>query len=217
MATSYIEMCTRNANLTVEDPIGDRKIMIFDIDHCLYHNKEAVVNEFNFVRNLFVEMSQQTEDDWHRHLSAMGLFRAVFYNLLDVHPTDFATRYEDEAIVGHITPDPEVRLLLSSTGCRMFCFTNGGKTRAQKILQQLEIEDLFEAVICADTVETEFICKPNRQAFDFVERVLGITDRKNVYFFDDMASNISAATEIGWNANLIDCNLKEVLRTHLSG
>lgn len=215
MSENYVEMCIRNVGLVIENPIGDNKVLIFDIDHCLYHNKEAVDNESNFIKNLFVEMSQKTEDEWLSHLSAMGLFRAVFYNLLNIHPAEFAERYEDRTIVDHIVPDPELRSLLSRIKCRKFCFTNGGKARAHKILRQLGIEDLFEVVICADTVETEFICKPDPPAFEFVENLLGITNKNNIYFFDDTPSNVKGAVTMGWNACLVDCDLKEQLKAHL--
>jgi 2-haloacid dehalogenase len=45
-------------------------------------------------------------------------------------------------------------------------------------------------------------CKPNDAIYEHVERTTGIAPQ-SILFFDDLETNVSAATRRGWNARLI--------------
>lgn len=75
------------------------------------------------------------------------------------------------------------------------------------------MEDVFEAVVCTDSLETEFIGKPRPEAFDFFMRYAGITISPNkIYFFDDSERNINGAKANGWNSVHVINDLKECIK-----
>lgn len=212
----FIEMCTRNCNFRHDNPVGENIVFVFDIDDCLYSSVEMQEFEANHVKSSFIALSNRTEDEWNLH-SSFNLYRQVFFSLLDMHPSDFCCVYDMPQIDKYLCPDIELINILEKIKIRKFCFTNGSKGRATAILSHLKIDHLFEAIVCADSVETEFICKPMPTAFKFFENYAGILDPKKVYFFDDSKKNITGALECGWNAlhvtvtkDIKEC-IKEVL------
>lgn len=189
MTEKYIEMCSRNKDVRLEKPVGKEKVLIFDIDYCLYHSLEMHAHEEVFVREAYIKQSGHTEMQWAENLMNFNLFREIFYHVLNMHPLDFVKNYELE---------PSLVIF-----------------HAEKfVLAHLGIEDMFEAVICCDHLETEFMCKPLLDSYLFTERLLGIEDRKNVYFFYDSIQNVNAAESAGWNAFLVHGNIKDYLKNH---
>lgn len=212
----FVEMCTRNNNIRCEKPVGEDLVFVFDIDDCLYQNSEISKHEANHVKNGFLNLSNLTEDDWQMHCSTFNLYREVFFSLFNIHPSDFCKVFDMPELHKFVTPDFELRELLQQISIRKFCFTNGSKERANMVLSYLQLESIFEAVVCADTIETEFICKPMSEAFEFFERYVGITTPKNIYFFDDSERNIQAAKRNGWNAMHVTVDIKECIKEVLS-
>lgn len=212
--TEYIEMCTRNKHVRVTPPVGQAKVLIFDIDYCLYHNTEMGAHEVELVKEAYISHSGEPESTWSEHLNSFNLFREIFYHVLGIHPAVFSEKYEVPAFSEYVSADEELRMLLSSIPHRKFCFTNGLASRARAILAHLGIEDLFEAVVCADCVDTEFMCKPLKNAYAFVEQALGVESRESVWFYDDNEKNVQGAIEAGWKGFVVQGDLKEYLREH---
>lgn len=208
-----MEMCSRNNNKVINNPVGSAEALIFDIDHCLYHSKELMEHELLTMSSMLSQFSAGVENDLYKHMDTYHLFREIFFRLFGIHPAEFSCKYELPEFEKYFIPDPELRSMLESLDCRKFCFTNGQRDRAARILRYLGLEHIFELVICADVDDTEFICKPQPHAFAFVERYLGIADRSKVFFFDDSLKNIEAAKVAGWNAYLVDGDIK----AHLKG
>lgn len=215
MKEKYMELCSRNANKKLSPPVGDEKILIFDIDQCLYHAPEMEEYEVTSIKTAFLNLSKLSEIDWETNQSKHNLYRETFHVILGIHPKEFCDKYENHHPLQFIKKDPELIEILSKIKTRKFCFTNGSIVRASKILQHMELDHLFEVVICNDAEETEFICKPQEAAFKFVDRYLGIKDRKKVYFFDDSQKNINAANTYGWNGLLVEGNIKQLIQEHI--
>ena len=214
--SKYVEMCSRNMENKFEPKVGNEKVLIFDIDQCLYHVPELEYFENTNIKSAFLSLSKLTEQMVDGIFSTVDLYRMAFFKILDMHPSHFCKTYEDEHPPRFIEKDPLLIEILSNIKIRKFCFTNGTKNRASKILQHMELEDLFEAVICTDSIDTEFICKPQITAYQFVENYLGIESRRNVYFYDDSEKNINAAISFGWNGILVKKgDLKDHLKVHI--
>lgn len=211
----YIELSSRNINKKLENPVGNNKVLIFDIDQCLYYEPELDSFEHNSIKSAFIELSNLKETDWNETFQKFNLFREVFHSIIGLHPRDFCEKYENHHPPMFIKKDPVLAEMLRKIKFRKFCFTNGSLVRASKILQHMELENLFEYVVCNDSEDTEFICKPMPKAFQFVEDFLGIEDRKKVYFYDDAERNIKGAKEFGWNAYIVKNNIKDLLEEHI--
>lgn len=212
----FVEMCTRNNNLRHNMPTGNDLILVFDIDDCLYQSVELANHHADYVKNGFINLSKLTEDDWHMHCTSFPLYRELFFKLFNIHPSDFCKVFDMPELHKFVSPDLDLKTLLESIKIRKFCFTNGSKERAKLVLSYLQIEHIFEAIVCSDTIDTEFICKPMAEAYKFFENYTGVTDPKKIYFFDDSEKNIKNAISHGWNAVHVNIDIKDCIKNVLS-
>ncbi len=221
--TRFIEMCSRNAHLVHENPANDECVFVFDIDYCLYKNDDLLNKEVADVRSAFFAHSQLVESPdnekiWEDSLNQFNLFRQLFHNKFGIHPKDFCDKYDLLDFGSFIKPDEELIKIFKELKFRKFCFTNGSLKRAKKILEVLQLHDVFEAVICADTEDLEMIVKPMPSAYQFVEKYIGT---RNIHFFDDSFSNIKAAQDLGWKImhvvnDIKSCILDVLAQSHHS-
>jgi len=212
--SKYIELCNRNRHLKALNPVSNSKILVFDIDFCLYHNEQLFQYEINRVREAFCKHSERDEAHWEETKPKFHLFRQIFHHNFGTGLKDFDEAYELPELENYVKPDQELRNMILRIPTRKVCLTNGSASRAKKVLTCLGMEDLFEAVFCCDVEDTEFICKPLESAYTFVESVLGIEDKKMVHFYDDSHANVEGALRAGWNAYLVSNNIKEHLVPH---
>lgn len=208
----FIEMCSRNSSLRHPFPIKDQPILVFDIDYCLYQSIEMAEHESTFIKKSFLDLSKSSEEEWASHQNTFNLYREIFHAMFDIPPSVFSTTFEIPSIHNFIKPDSELREILEKMPLRKVCFTNACKVRANHILTYLQLDHIFDVVICADTQETEFICKPMNKAYEFLMNYMGIEDPKNVHFFDDSEKNILGARRIGWNATHVTGDIKKHLK-----
>lgn len=204
-------MSTRNTNLRHPVPVEDEIVWIFDIDNCLYRNEKLQDYEEETIKKTFLSLANNTENDWNSHKSSFNLYREIFYSILQVHPIEFSTSYEVPILQDSISPDADLKNILEKSNIRKFCFTNACKNRSAYVLSSIGVIDSFEAVICADIVETEFICKPKDASYTFVQQYLSIKDPKKIYFFDDNLSNVENARKAGWNAIHVCDDIKKYI------
>lgn len=208
---NFVEICTRNLKKKHTNPINDEIVLVFDIDNCLYNSKELVDHEESNIKKRFLELANGNEEDWFTCMTSFKLYREIFHSLFKVHPSDFTQYYEIPQLHSFIQPDQELKEMLQKIKFRKFCFTNACKKRAAHILSYLGILDLFESIICADTMETEFICKPMQESYSFLEEYLGIKNKEKIYFFDDTLKNIEGAKRAGWNAIHVQDDIKKYI------
>lgn len=214
-----IEMSSRNKHLRHEKPVGDEIIFVFDLDYCLFQSKEMYDSENEIICETFLKLTNQTDKEfWHRSLQNSGnLYRKAFYYILGVHPKDYVERmYDIPEYQKYLKPSPKLKNLLESVKIRKFCFTNGSKMRAEILLRHLELFDIFDAVVCIDSLDVEFICKPEEGAFRFLENFLNIKNPSKVYFFDDSLSNVNAAIQMGWNGIHVTLECEEHVKELLA-
>lgn len=209
-------MSSRISTVQLAKPVGNSPILIFDIDNCLYFSPELEASERNAVKHAYMQLSKTSETEWTTNLATFNLYRELFFYTFDIHPGRFAEEFDLPDFKPYLKEDKELRLLLDSIPLRKFCFTNGSARRASSVLAYLGIENQFEAVICTDIVDTEFISKPKPQAFKFVENILGISSKSAIHFYDDSETNVKAAEQLGWNSVLVNGDLKEHLKKHVT-
>lgn len=209
LADKYIEMCTRNMDLKHPVPAHNEAIVVFDMDDCLFQSNELAEYEKNHIKNSYLQLSNSDEETWIAHLSNFNLYREIFHSTLKMDLLEFSEKYERPKLEEFVKPDTELKSLLEKIKIRRFCFTNACRHRAKHVLNYLQLEDVLEAVICTDIVDTEFICKPQMQAYKFLERYLSVSNPKNIYFFDDSLKNIEGAGIVGWNTIHVCEDLKK--------
>ncbi|KAF9385905.1 hypothetical protein CPB97_004306 [Podila verticillata] len=137
----------------------------------------------------------------HRYYIDYGL---AIRGLVEQHPdakVDGALPLE--VILSENVPLRE--MILSMNVGKTWLFTNAGKTHAERVINILGLEGLFEGTTCCNYLEPKFVCKPDRKAFEKAMREAGVADPGDCYFIDDSGPNIEMATKIGWNTvHLVD-------------
>lgn len=225
MRATFIEMSLRalgNGIQSVEEKFtADDTIMMFDIDYCLYQSSNMCKTERKFVkdrlRNLGIDHSSQS---WRDYVVSLGSSKRALYSRFGFSHEKISKEYDFQHVEGFLSSNPELRKLLKGIRCKKFCFTNGYKIKAEKILKRLDILDCFVAVFCADSKDYEFILKPSDKAYEFVEQFLGISDanKPKIIFFDDSKSNCEAARKFDWVSIHVQENttIEEYLRRYIS-
>jgi putative hydrolase of the HAD superfamily len=94
-----------------------------------------------------------------------------------------------------LTPDEELKRVLSAFPQRKVIFTNADRPHAQRVLNCLGLEACFEGVI--DILDITPYCKPMPEAFEIALRLLNINDPRACVFIDDSLKNLSGAAKLG--------------------
>lgn len=208
---SFYKMCPLTSILDPEIYLKNDKAVIFDIDYCLYSSQEMHKYERELVRNEALKHCDELK--WKELTKKYSATKELFNIEFGYPIEEFHKKFENPNINEYLKPDNELNELIKSLDCRKFCFTNGCKARAEKILNYLGLYDIIEAVICCDEeVNGELILKPKNSSFNFVKELLQIKDPGKIYFFDDKIQIIEAAAEHGWNAYHIQDNLLITLK-----
>jgi pyrimidine 5'-nucleotidase len=192
-------------------PIGCEKVLLFDIDDCLYDAGNGMQEEERQrLMALFEELkvSSETCPSFHEAYESTSLYQELFYLHLNIEPKKFWEIFSAPRFHEYIHEDVELREFLKGVPIRKWCFTNGSRKRALSILMLLGIADCFEGVFCADEHDLDFIGKPKVDAYRIVVETLGIKSPENVHFFDDALGNIVAARNLGWNAYRVEPGMR---------
>lgn len=159
-----------NSSAIMDNPTGDSKVAIFDIDHCLYASKEFKDYETKLKKSDFIEKEKlllegKVKDPANEAKRLVEentkngrTFMELYCSELGMTPLEYYRKYEatfkyeqfikrDKQLIDLIS-----RLRLSY---RLFAMTNSSNVRASKILNILGLSDYFEKTFCAIIVDQE--------------------------------------------------------------
>lgn len=184
-------------------------IVVCDIDNCLYYNDECCKAEKEHYLKLEKKLFEEFKDSKKKLLTLKDLKREYFSSRIGIHkyyrkPIEDIIRDDFNCVENYIEKNEELIEILTRIKYPKYCFTNAFPNKAEKILKKLEVEDCFKKVFCSidDPKKVEqWITKPQKEAFEFVEKYLGIDKNEtSIIFFDDSLENIIMAKEVGWIA-----------------
>ena len=110
---------------------------------------------------------------------------------------------------------------------KIYIYTNGTWGHGYNIVNHLNIHDMVSFIYGRDNLQPLLFpkhMKPNKESFDFVNASIiydsgayGNNNVPDIYFFDDLKSNLETAKSIGWKTILIQPNneLKEHYIDHV--
>lgn len=110
--------------------------------------------------------------------------------LLDVHEADHSV----------LEPDAELRALIAALPGRRIIFTNGGGGHAQRVLESLNLDSLFEAVF--DIEDAQLTPKPQRGCYQALLERFDI-DASETILVEDTLRNLESAHELGFTTALV--------------
>jgi putative hydrolase of the HAD superfamily len=108
--------------------------------------------------------------------------------------------YVHDVPLDTLHPDPALRHALARLPGRRLVFTNGSAWHAERVLERLNIADLFDEVFHAEA--SNLIPKPDPRAFDALIAAHAVTPATTA-FFEDRAVNLAPAAELGMTTVLV--------------
>lgn len=185
------------------------QVIFFDCDDCLYFDGWKVAT-----------MLTKKIDDW---CVRNGLQEGKAYQLYKQHGTALRGLLAEGHIQKHSTEDIDaylqevhdlpihsliprddaLREMIQSIdpSIRKFIFTASVRDHAQRCVEALGIDDLFEGII--DVKACDFHTKHSPEAFQAAMRIADVEHPETCIFLDDSVKNIRAARDVGWRCVLV--------------
>lgn len=94
-----------------------------------------------------------------------------------------------------VQPRPDLKAALQKQPGRKVIFTNADRRHAARILEKLDLADVFESVF--DIEDGAYICKPQHDAYQALLHRFGMQASESL-LADDMEANLKPAHELGF-------------------
>lgn len=107
---------------------------------------------------------------------------------------DYLAFVHDIPLQRFLAPNPLIRAALQAVPMRRVIFTNADRAHALRVLQALELSDLFDQVI--DILDIWPYCKPMPEAFRLALHKAN-TRPAECIFIDDAPGNLAGAQDVG--------------------
>ena len=179
---------------------------IFDLDNTLYRADNGIFAQIDANMTRFVARLLDMAPDAARRVQKQ-LYRdhgTTLAGLVAVHkidPEPYLDFVHDIDLTG-LLPDAALRDALTRLPGRRFVFTNGCRNHAARILERLELTDLFDQVWDIRTIG--FVPKPGPEAYDAAVTAGNIAPAKAA-MFDDIARNLVVPHDLGMTTIWLDC------------
>ena len=192
------------AGLSHAPDLSHVDVWIFDLDNTLYppgsefmtlmegRMTEFVAREIGLPRD-------QARALQKRYLHEHGTTLAGLMANHGIAPEPFLTEVHDVAM-DDLVPDPALRHSLERLPGRRLVFTNGDRRHAERVLNKLELDDLFEATF--HIALADYIPKPHPQTFKRMMQAHDV-DPKTTAFFEDSERNLKPAADLGITTVLV--------------
>jgi putative hydrolase of the HAD superfamily len=119
-------------------------------------------------------------------------------------PEHYLTYVHDIPLDNYLQEDPILRDLLSTLPQSLWVFTNADGQHAERVLEKLNIADLFEGIV--DLIKLNYDVKPNPSAYQGALRLAGEVNPTKCVLFDDLLPNLITAKNIGFTTTLVGKN-----------
>jgi putative hydrolase of the HAD superfamily len=118
-----------------------------------------------------------------------------------IDPEDFLAFVHDIPVAEYLEPDLKLRELLLSIPKPKWILTNSDTPHARRVLQTLNLLDLFEGIL--DITLMEYKNKPNPSVFYKALQYAGSPVAERCVFVDDIPHNLAEAKQLGWITVLV--------------
>jgi len=171
---------------------------IFDLDNTLYPGSSDLFAQIDAKMTAYVQDMMGVSAD-----EALKLQKAYYRDhgttlngLMRIHgvdPDEFMGFVHDIDLTV-LVPDPDLKTALARLPGRRYVFTNGCRNHAARVLRQLDIESLFDAIWDIRTVD--YRPKPDVAGYRRVLEENAVAPARAA-MFEDVARNLVPAQELG--------------------
>jgi len=194
------------AGLAVERGADLRHVdtWLFDLDHTLYPPTTPVLRLVEArIKDYMARLTGLPPDEaWALQKSYLTRYGGAVAGLIEHHDVDidaFMAEIHDVPI-DSVEPDPALKAALERLPGRRLVFTNASARHAERMLERLEIADLFSDVF--HTEAAGYVMKPDPRAFDLLLAAHAVPPATTA-FFEDRADNLEPAAALGMSTVLV--------------
>ncbi len=171
---------------------------IFDLDNTLYRADNGVFAqiEARMTEYVMAFLGLPRDEAYARQKELYRRYGTTLNGLMKEHGAepDAYLHYVHDIDLSDLLPDPALSEALARLPGRRFVFTNGCRDHAARILDRLEMGNLFDQVW--DIRSMDFAPKPDPGAYASVVSASGVTAAAAA-MFDDIARNLVPARAMG--------------------
>jgi len=177
---------------------------IFDLDDTLYPPESQFmgliqqrINDY-MVRTVALPPDQALTVQ-KGYLRDYGTSLAGLMAHYQIDSADFLAEVHDVPL-DLLSPDPGLRAGLERLKGPRIVFTNGARSHAHRVLDKLDLADLFDGVFSLE--DADLIPKPDPRTFARMTERFGV-DARGAAFFEDTARNLKPAHDLGMTTVLV--------------
>lgn len=177
---------------------------LFDLDQTLYPAEAEIMARIEGKMTAFVARETgMPHDEAYKlqksYLNEHGTTLAGLMAHYGVEPRRFLDEVHDVSLDG-LEPDPELNTLIAALPGRRIVFTNGDAPHAKRILEKLDMTDLFQGVFHLE--HANWVPKPNMSTFELMMKTHTVHPERAV-FFEDSPKNLKPAYQLGMKTVLV--------------
>lgn len=177
---------------------------VFDLDNTLYPPESDLFAQIQVKMNTYVANFLGLPLDKAREVQKKYYVEhGTTLNGLMLHhnidPHDYLHQVHD-IDYSFLENNSELRANIAALPGRKIVFTNGSKQHAESAIKALGLENVFHDLV--DIVATDFIPKPQKQAFDALIKAHNIDPNTSV-MVEDLSKNLQTAHDMGFATVLV--------------
>jgi len=174
--------------------------VFFDVDDTLYPNSTGLWRAIKERMNTYMrERMGIAENDVpvlrEKYFRAYGTTLRGLQEHHEIDVQDFLAYVHDLPLENFLTPNTTQRSVIASLSARKVAFTNADAAHAQRVLNALALDDLFDAIVDVNAVTP--YCKPMPESFAIAMRAAAETDPSRCVMIDDLSRTPRAARAFG--------------------
>ncbi len=177
---------------------------IFDLDDTLYPPESQFMGLIQKRINDYVVRTSGLPADealvvQKSYLNDYGTSLAGLMAHYRIDPHDFLAEVHDVPL-DVLAPDPGLRAALERLEGPRIVFTNGSKAHARRVIERLDLADLFDGLFSLE--DADLIPKPDPRTFARMTGQFGV-DPASAAFFEDTVRNLEPAQALGMTTVLV--------------
>ncbi|MEJ2757299.1 MAG: pyrimidine 5'-nucleotidase [Anaerolineales bacterium] len=122
-------------------------------------------------------------------------------NNYQIDEEEYLKYVHDVPLHQYLNPDIKLRKLLIKLPLQKWIFTNSDQAHAERVLNTLNIKDLFEGIL--DITRFNYMNKPDQKVYQLALDAIGNPLPETCVFVDDSPINLSPAKQMGMTTILV--------------
>lgn len=182
--------------------------LFFDLDDTLYPSSTGLWHAIKDRMNLYMleRLGIPENDIPFLREQYFKMYGTTLRGLQERHHVDAAEYLafvHDLPLKDYLTPNPVVREVIASLPTHNLIFTNADVSHARRVLNVLQLDDLFETVVDVNAVTP--YCKPMPESFAIAMDLANEPDPRKCVMIDDLPRTTRAALNVGMASLLYGC------------